>query len=70
VRYSGRRPGLTQVASRGRLAALTVFLALMPNNPGAGWYAVPEFVCGWFHSDRDQWQCDTDAVEFTRRQLR
>jgi len=52
-------------AGRSLLAALVVGLALVPNNPGQGWYAVPEVVCGWFHGDEDQWQCDADPVAWT-----
>jgi hypothetical protein len=50
---------------RAALAAIVAVAALTPNNPALGFYAVPEYVCGWLHSDEDQWQCDTDPVAFT-----
>ena len=31
--------------------------------------AMPEIAYGWFHSDEDQWQCDTDPVAFTLHEV-
>jgi len=41
---------------------LLAFMAV-PNAPARFWYAIPEQVCDWFHSDEDQWQCDGQALD-------
>lgn len=49
-----RRPALLAFA-------LLAFVAV-PNGPARFWYGIPERVCGWFHTDEDQWQCDERAL--------
>jgi hypothetical protein len=51
---TARRPAL--------LLALAAAVWLIPNEPSARWYAVPEIVCGLFQSDENQWRCDETPV--------
>jgi hypothetical protein len=54
------------------LVTLTAAFWPIPNEPSARWYAVPEIVCDFTHSDQDEWRCDEPPVlwephEITRR---
>ena len=53
---------MPQIARLGRGAALTVALALAPNNPATYWYAAPEEACDLVTSEQDQWRCDEAPV--------